>query len=176
MRSSCGIPTSPPPTRSVPKSLKPHVDLQFGSVDGTDPNVTFGAIEVQAASDGTIYVLEKQAVEVRVFDSGGQYLRTIIRQGEGPGEVGGANGIRLSGDTLLWINDTRQWAIKGVDPDGQEVRRFSKPVMSVTETWAGVFDDRGRYWREISHSDNEPDFPPPVGLTDVDRAALLQVP
>ena len=69
-------------------------------------------------------------------------------------------------DTLLWINDTGHWAIKGVDPDGQVVRRFSKPVMSVTETWAGVFDDRGRYWREISHSESEPDFPPPVGLTE----------
>ncbi len=156
-----------PATDSVgPEVAEAHVDLQFGSVDGADPNVTFGAIEVQAASDGTIYVLDKQAVEVRVFDSGGQYLRTIIRQGEGPGEVGGANGIRLSGDTLLWINDTRQWAIKGVDPDGQVVRRFSKPVMSVTETWAGVFDDRGRYWRETSHSETEPDFPPPVGLTE----------
>ena len=156
-----------PATDSIgPEITEAAVDSQFGSVDGTDPNLTFGAIEVQAASDGTIYVLDKQAVEVRVFDSGGQYLRTIIRQGEGPGEVGGANGIRLSGDTLLWINDTRQWAIKGVDPEGQEVWRFGKPVMSVTETWAGVFDDRGRYWREISHSDNEPDFPPPVGLTE----------
>ena len=155
-----------PATDSVgPEVAEAHVDLQLGSVDGADPNLTFGAIQVQAASDGTIYVLDQPAAEVRVFDSGGQYLRTIVRRGEGPGEVGGANGIRLSGDTLLWINDTGQWTIKGVDPDGQEVRRFSKPVMSVTETWAGVFDDRGRYWREISHSDNEPGFPPPVGLT-----------
>ena len=148
-----------------PEIAEAHVDLQFGSVDGTDPNLTFGEIRVQAASDGTIYVLDQQAVEVRVFDSDGQYLRTIIRQGEGPGEVGGANGIFLSGDSLLWINDTRQWSILGVDPDGEEVQRFTKPVMSVTSIWAGVFDERGRYWREISHSDNEPDFPPPAGLT-----------
>ena len=142
-----------------------HVDLQFGSVDGTDPNLTFGAIGVEAAGDGTIYVLEQQAAEVRVFDSGGRYLRTIVRRGEGPGEIEGANGIFLSGDTLLWINDTRQWAIIGVDPDGEEVRRFPKPVMRLTSPWAGVFDDRGRYWREVSHSDNAPGFPPPVGLT-----------
>ena len=148
-----------------PEVAEAHVDLQFGNVDGTDPNLTFGAIRVQAAGDGTIYVLDQQAAEVRVFDSGGQYLRTIVRQGEGPGEIGSANGIFLSGDTLLWINDTRRWTILGVDPDGEEVRRFTKPVMSVTSIWAGVFDDRGRYWREISHSDNEPGFPPPVGLS-----------
>ncbi|MYB07473.1 MAG: 6-bladed beta-propeller, partial [Gemmatimonadetes bacterium] len=148
-----------------PEIAEAHVDLQFGSVDGTDPNLTFGAIRVQAASDGTIYVLDQQAAEVRVFDADGRYLRTIVRQGEGPGEIGGANGIFLSGDTLLWINDTRQRTIIGVDTDGDEVRRFTKPVMSVASTWTGVFDDRGRYWREVSHSDNQPGFPPPVGLT-----------
>ena len=148
-----------------PEVAEAHVDLQFGSVDGDDPNLTFGAIRVQAAGDGTIYVLDQQAAEVRVFDSDGLYLRTIVRRGEGPGEIGGANGIFLSGDTLLWINDTRQFTIIGVNTDGEEVRRFTKPVLSVTSTWAGVFDDRGRYWRETSHSDDEPGFPPPVGLT-----------
>ncbi|MDE2718852.1 MAG: 6-bladed beta-propeller [Chloroflexota bacterium] len=148
-----------------PEVAEAHVDLQFGSVDGTDPNLTFGAIRVQAASDGTIYVLDQQAAEVRVFDSDGRYLRTIVRQGEGPGEIGGANGIFLSGDTLLWINDTRQRTIIGVDTDGDEVRRFPKPVMSVANIWTGVFDDRGRYWREVSHSDTQPGFPPPEGLT-----------
>ena len=152
-----------------PEVAEAHIDLQFGSVDGTDPNLTFGAIQVRAASDGTIYVLDQQAAEVRVFDSGGQYLRTIVRRGEGPGEIGGANGIFLSGDTLLWINDTRQWTIIGVDTDGDEVRRFTKPVMSVASTWTGVFDDQGRYWREVSHSDNQPGFPPPVGLTSWTR-------
>ncbi|MDE2715386.1 MAG: 6-bladed beta-propeller [Chloroflexota bacterium] len=104
-----------------PEVAEAHVDLQFGSVDGSDPNLTFGAIRVQAASDGTIYVLDQQAAEVRVFDSDGRYLRTIVRQGEGPGEIGGANGIFLSRDTLLWINDTRQRTIIGVDADGEEV-------------------------------------------------------
>ncbi len=84
-----------------PELAEAHVDLQFGSAEGDDPNFTFGAIRVQAASDGTIYVLDQQAAEVRVFDSDGRYLRTIVRRGEGPGEIGAANGIFLSGDTLL---------------------------------------------------------------------------
>ena len=148
-----------------PEVADAHVDLQFGSADGNDPNFTFGAIRVQAASDGTIYVLDRQGAEVRVFDSDGRYLRTIVRRGEGPGEIGAANGIFLSGDSLLWINDTRQFTIIGVNADGEEVRRFIKPVMRITSSWAGVFDDRGRYWRETSHSDNAPGFPPPVGMT-----------
>ena len=142
------------------------VDLKFGSVDGTDPNLAFGAIRgVQAAHDGSIYVLDRQAAEVRVFDSGGRYLRTIVRRGEGPGEIMDANGILLSGDTLLWIHDIRRWTIIGVDPAGEEIRRFIKPVMSHTPTWTGAFDNRGRYWNDILHSDEVPSDSPPPGLS-----------
>ena len=149
-----------------PEVTEALVDLKFGSLEGNDGNLIFGDIRgVQAASDGTIYVLDQQAAEVRVFDSDGQYLRTIVRRGEGPGEIGDANGIFLSGDTLLWINDTRQWTIIGVDPAGEEIRRFIKPVMSLLSTWTGTFDNRGRYWRDTSHSDEQPSFPPPPGLS-----------
>ena len=149
-----------------PEVAEAHLDLRLGSADGTDPNVTFAAIRgIQAAADGTIYVLDQQASEVRVFDSGGGYLRTIARRGEGPGEIGQANGILLSGDTLLWIHDTHRWTIVGVDTDGREVRRFDKPVMSYGYIWDGAFDDLGRYWKLTEHSTTEPAYPPPAGLS-----------
>jgi len=156
-----------PATDSVgPEVIEARVNVRFGSLEGDDPNVTFGALRgIQAASDGTIYVLDEQAAEVRVFDSSGEYLRTIVRRGEGPGEIGSANGILLSGDTLLWIHDTKQWTIMGVDPTGAEVRRFVNPVMSFGPTWDGVFDNRGRYWRTTTHGDDDPGFPPPPGLS-----------
>lgn len=154
-----------PATDSVgPEVIEARVDVQFGSLEGDDPNLTFGALRgVQAASDGTIYVLDEQAAEVRVFDSSGEYLRTITRRGEGPGEIGGANGILLSGDTLLWIHDTRQWTIIGVDRTGAEIRRFLKPVMSFGYIWDGVFDNRGRYWRTTTHGDDDPGYHPRRG-------------
>lgn len=43
------------------------VDLQFGSLAGDDPNLIFEDIRgIQAASDGTIYVLDHQTSDVRV--------------------------------------------------------------------------------------------------------------
>ena len=131
------------------------VALRFGSRDGTDPNLTFSDIRgIQADSDGNIYVLDYQAVEVRVFDPDGEHLRTIARRGQGPGEIMEANGILLSGDTLLWMHDHGQYMIIGVDPEGIEVRRFPKPVDEYRGYWSGSFDSRGRYWREVSHRDD----------------------
>ena len=139
-----------------PEVTEVQIDLRFGSREGDDPNLTFGNIRgVQAASDGTIYVLDYQAVEVRVFSPEGEYLRTIVRRGEGPGEIAEANGILLSGDTLLWIHDYAQNRIEGVDPRGEEVRWFTKPVFSYGYIWGGAFDAQGRYWTETEHRDRD---------------------
>jgi len=148
-----------------PEVAEAHVDLRIGTVDGDDPNYIFGDIRgVQGASDGTIYVLDYQAVEVRTYSPEGEYLGTIVRSGEGPGEISEANGILLSGDTLLWINDHSQWAIIGVDPAGEELRRFTKPIPSYGYIWDGAFDRRGRYWRETEHSDEDEYEEPGPGL------------
>ena len=145
-----------------PEVTEAHVDLRIGTVDGDDPGYIFGDIRgVQAASDGTIYVLDYQAVEVRAFSPDGEYLNTIVRHGEGPGEIGEANGILLSGDTLLWIHDHRQSVVIGVDPAGEELRRFDKPVRAYGYIWVGAFDDKGRYWRETRHSDEDEEYREP---------------
>lgn len=138
-----------------PEVTEVQVDLRFGSRDGDDPNLTFGQIQgIQAASDGTIYVLDGQPDEVRVFSPAGEYLRTIVRRGEGPGETTGATGIILAGDTLLWVYDFRQGII-GVDPNGEEVRRFEKLAYDPAYYWSGTFDYHGRYWMAAYHVDRE---------------------
>lgn len=144
-----------PPTDSVgPEVTEVHVDLQFGSREGDDPNLTFGRIQgIQAGSDGTIYVLDGQPDDVRVFSPDGEYLRTIVRRGEGPGETTGASGIILSGDTLLWMDDRR--GVIGVDPNGEEVRRFKRLAYDPAYYWSGAFDNYGRYWIGAYHADEE---------------------
>lgn len=151
-----------------PEVTEAHVDLQFGSLEGDDPNFAFADIRgIQASGDGDVHVLDYQAAEVRVFDSTGLHLRTIVRRGGGPGEIGEANGIFLSGDTLLWIHDHGQGTIIGVDVYGEELRRFNKPVSSYDYFWSGAFDDLGRYWREVHHLENEPRHTLPTGTSSV---------
>jgi hypothetical protein len=43
--------------------------------------------EVCGDEDGNIYVMDTQLCQVHVFSPGGELLRTIFRQGEGPGEA-----------------------------------------------------------------------------------------
>jgi len=55
---------------------------------GEDGDVIFGLVpRVGTDSDGNVYVLDSQMCQVSVYDRDGQPVRTIFREGEGPGEV-----------------------------------------------------------------------------------------
>jgi hypothetical protein len=61
-------------------------ELVFHRGDDED-EVFFGSISsVQIGPDGNIYVLDQQKSEVLVFDPAGEFLHTLSREGEGPGE------------------------------------------------------------------------------------------
>jgi len=62
-------------------------DLRIGTVAGA-PELQFGVVTgLDIGPDGTVYVLDMQASEIRAFDSQGNYLRTFGGPGAGPGEL-----------------------------------------------------------------------------------------
>lgn len=62
-------------------------DLTIGVASG-DPDQEFGQITgLDVGADGSIYILDRQASHLRVYDSTGQLTRTIGGPGEGPGEL-----------------------------------------------------------------------------------------
>jgi hypothetical protein len=55
---------------------------------GEDEEIFFGSVaQVLADEDGDIYLLDTQLSEVQVYSPTGQHLRTLSREGDGPGEV-----------------------------------------------------------------------------------------
>lgn len=55
---------------------------------GEEDEHFFGVISAALAdSAGNIYLLDRQLSEVAVYSSDGRFLRTLSREGEGPGEV-----------------------------------------------------------------------------------------
>lgn len=55
--------------------------------DSEDDGEIFGQIaDVVTDQDGNVYLLDRQAVDVRMFSRAGKYLRSFGREGEGPGE------------------------------------------------------------------------------------------
>ena len=153
--------------------LRAEGDLRLGAVDG-DPHYIFGDVRgIEAGRDGTIYVLDYQASEVRAFDREGRFLRTVATRGEGPGEITEANGMVLVHDSILWVQDHGKMTMLGVDPAGEEVGRYPMPVRSYGYIWSGTVDDAGRVWRKWNFSAEPSVYPPREGLTEGSSVAYM---
>jgi hypothetical protein len=74
---------------SVPPEGVETIELEeLWRAGGNDEDVLFGLItQVISDAEGNVYLLDTQLSEVPVFSPDGEVLRTLSRQGEGPGET-----------------------------------------------------------------------------------------
>jgi hypothetical protein len=80
-------------------------EMALGEVEGEEWEVFAAVIGLEADDQGRIYLLDRQANELRIFSPEGRHLRSVGRGGGGPGEYVNANGLEwLSPDTLLVID------------------------------------------------------------------------
>lgn len=128
-------------------------DLRIGSIEGAGAE-TFGDVRgIEVGPDGTVYVLDFQAAEVRAFGPDGRHVATLARRGEGPGELRQANGLALGPDGTLWVQDHGARSLIGLSPEGQEVARHPMLVNGYGYLWDGVVDRQGVFWQRWAHSD-----------------------
>lgn len=154
------------PALPAPEGGPVEPDLRIGVMDGPLHEVFGDVRAIEADDEGTIYILDHLASEIRAFTPDGEYLRTLTRSGDGPGELTAANGMVFSPDGVLWVQDHGKWQMIGLRPDGEEVERFPMHVLNYGYVWNGALDDLGRFWKPTSHSDDERVFPPEEGLQE----------
>jgi hypothetical protein len=86
-------------------------------------------------------VLDHKPAGIKVFDASGTYVRTIGREGSGPGEFRPYGMLMISRDTLVH-HDSRQARTQAFTADGQLVRVWktscchSRPLLASTD---GIF-------------------------------------
>lgn len=100
-------------------------ELSIGELDGPQEYL-FGRIASLAIGDsGTIYVLDSQVPEIRVFDRGGVYLRTLGRSGEGPGELSSPMAIAVLSDGRVLARDSGNQRVQVYTPEGEADAEWS---------------------------------------------------
>jgi hypothetical protein len=97
-------------------------EVRAGTGDG--PGALSTVSDVTMGRDGSVYVSQPQENVVKVYDARGRYLRSIGREGSGPGEFDRPSSLGWRGDTL-WVVDTPQTRISLFLPNGRFVRSIS---------------------------------------------------
>ncbi len=84
-----------------------------------DEDNLLGVIDrVLVDDDGTVYLLDIQLVEVQVFDTDGEYVRSLGKQGDGPGELRNVRDLLFLPDGTVGLVQGFPGRIVKVDLDG----------------------------------------------------------
>jgi hypothetical protein len=92
-------------------------DLRIGSLDSRN----YALSEVSSlvvGRDGRMYVGQTQERAIRVFDRNGVFVRTVGRQGAGPGEFQNIGQMGWRSDTL-WVGDPSSRRVSLLSSDGR---------------------------------------------------------
>ena len=82
-------------------------DLEIGNDE--DPNYQFYRVAgIALDSERNIYVLDSGNHRVQKFDKDGQYLLTIGRKGEGPGEFARVSSVFIDDKDIIYLSDRRR--------------------------------------------------------------------
>ena len=95
---------------------------RIGMIDGPPEYLLGTAPTFTVGPDGSLFVADQGTL--RHYDATGTYVRTIARQGRGPGELRSVVGMDLSDDGLVAVLDLGNRRVNVFSPDGTLVREI----------------------------------------------------
>jgi hypothetical protein len=121
--------------------------LVIGEAEGAEAT-TFAAVSGLLVDEGgRIYILDRQANELRIFAPDGTLLRSVGRSGGGPGEYRNANGlVWLAPDTLVVV-DQRGDRYTMLTREGEYVRSVARALGFFGWVFSGAIHD-GRIYEQ----------------------------
>jgi len=118
-------------------SLGDEPTLYLGDSEESEEQWFSRVLGVARLSDGSVAVADDYSMQVRIFDPSGAHVRSMGREGEGPGEFKRLWLMwRLPGDTL-WVGDYRPWRYQVYSPAGEWIRTVTMDPVYLNHTTAG---------------------------------------
>ncbi len=115
---------------------------------GDDEEIIFGVVnDVAVDARGNLYALDTQLSQISVFDPDGNFLRTIGREGEGPGEFRRASQLFVTPENKIAVAQMMPGKIVLLSPDGTPAGNF--PVPAAPDGGTQMIWDAGSAGRSV---------------------------
>jgi len=129
-------------------------ERQIGELDGPEEFLFVYISDVTVNSKGDIYVADRQLNEVRKFNKGGEYLLTLGRRGQGPGEFQSVKIVSVNTHNDLVVFDNMLGRIS-IFSDKGELIKTTKKLMGglwIEPTKIFVADGNYLFFGKLSNS------------------------
>jgi len=133
-------PEKPKLSTGIPTKLILNEDFKIGDSEVEEEmiaQVTFFVVD----ENGTIYALDWKANNIKVFDKNGKFVRTIGKQGQGPGEINFPSGLLITPENELLVEDAGNRRLAYFTLEGEFLRNVS--VADKTSLTNLVMDNEG---------------------------------
>jgi len=89
---------------------------------------------VAVDEDDRIYVLDSKEAHIKIFDRNGNYIKTIGRLGQGPGEIGSPRNIWITSQNEVMVTDSRNRRLTFFSFEGQFIKSIATTQVNLLVT------------------------------------------
>jgi len=100
-------------------------ELSIGDDEEDEDYMFSEMVSVAMDKEGKFYILDRKESKIKVFDWEGKYIRTIGKQGQGPGEMNQPIGIHITPDHELMVEDVLSQRLVFFTFDGKFLKNLS---------------------------------------------------
>ena len=111
-------------------------ELSIGTTEGREEYLFSRIANIDVDSHENIYVLDNKSPHLRVFDKNGEFIRTIGRKGQGPGEFQSPSFIQITPQEEVMVLDLVSRRLSLFSLEGEYLRQISTarityPIISI---------------------------------------------
>jgi len=114
----------PLPLKNTPVKMTLTEELSIGG-DKKDEEVFSENIFITVDDEENIFITDMKLNNLKVFDQSGTFIRTIGKQGQGPGELNMPTGIQITSNGELMVEEVLNRRLSFFTPDGEFIRSLS---------------------------------------------------
>lgn len=105
-------------------------DLSIGEAEGREEYMFSDITEIAVDGEERIYILDSKKSHIKVFNKMGEYIETIGKQGQGPGEMQRPTSLQVTSQNEIIVSDPGARKLHFFTLDGNFLRAVSQAKMS----------------------------------------------
>lgn len=145
-------------------------ELTIGEAEGRKEYMFSLIRDIAVDNQGRIYVLDLKKAQIKLFNRKGDYLKTIGKKGQGPGEMGAPTFMSLTNQDEIMVEDPMNRRLIFYSLEGEFIKNISTAKRLTVQTkvdskgnFIGIFIDNEKQVYTLGKFDSELNFLHSIG-------------